>query len=1182
MGTMTGVGRVSVRLVGRLIRVVVPAAVPAMMVMAVAVAVGRADDAGPVVTVDVPGWVDAAKPLNDEAVFRTGYVPFKAHYDSEIRKIGREAMRMRSGYILDLLDDASLEVTGFGWDDGRAGFKQKYLVGNRDSDGELSVTWTAGRELFPIIFIAMDDVGTTGEEAIGIYRNDQHLATYFMGDRQSLDYVYPYDASRARNHGDIPMAPRMERGKLIGVALRQRQKFENGDRLRIVAETPGQYQMSALMLVPRPDTIEMSEHRILRPRVKVWDVERLPEGRRGSLQFAWVTRMPSRCSLLWSTDRGDIEAGRGHLVQGQRYGENHQQFVEVELQPGTTVYYRILAESNDGRRVATAIESYTHAERSSQSARGRISLHGVDPVEVGPTAAYGSVPLNEGELHDLEAVRLVRGEGDEPVAAQFRAVAHHDDDSVRWLGVDFTAEPGASYAVEYGPTVRGAAEGAGLRLTRSDGEIAVSNEAVEVRFSRGASAGLARLDVKNLANPVSLDSDGLRLTMTGADGRRFVAGAPERLEVEHAGSQHVTVRAEGHFVASDGEPLMHYILRWKLYAAQPGVSLELTVGNDRDEDKYASFPPDGPRTSGDYANDKPLNWYFVNIRDLYLEMELPGQGDVSVGLDGELASREAAGLRLFQRDEHTLLDESGGVSPARFVEDRSGRVPTIVEETDLSVKARLDGRVLWQGGSGAIGVKFDRFWQQYPKSYEWVDQTLRIGIMPTFSEAYYPTHRLDETTGTLDRYSDTSRLFFYLRQGLYRFMYGTQKTHQLSILFGEEAKQRLSADRVIPPAALFMPDPTYNCSTFAVGDFLKIKADEGRYPAVNAWMDDFLAAYVEGRGFGMLNFGDVWGERVRHWQNLQVDFSQAASREFWRTGDRDWLSVAYEAAMHFVDVDTVHYGRNRGSQAVHAIAHTGGEYLWQEGLKVAGYPHSLPTNHMSVRGIRNLALISGSERMRRSVDAFSSLISGSAASHLKSTMGNRGYNIYNSFACYELEANPFDLNAATIAFERMFTDLDPYNPEYTSVPRGYHRATGDDRVLAVRRAGALNLDRTYTPYWDEQLKLSFRGIQDPNRRIYSAPSGVGAEAYLLTGESKYRTMFEENTAYGLAAPQNNWGPNPAHMVQFLGERSSMTDIAMSSLTWYLDAAGIETVEPRELPQATVETLEAWGEADRLP
>src|SRR5437773_427882 len=76
------------------------------------------------------------------------------------------------------------------------------------------------------------------------------------------------------------------------------------------------------------------------------------------------------------------------------------------------------------------------------------------------------VPFPRGTLVDPGQCRLLDDMGRE-MSLQSRAAASWDADrtSIRWLTIDFIAEPGRSYFLEFGPTVSRRKEPSRLRVT---------------------------------------------------------------------------------------------------------------------------------------------------------------------------------------------------------------------------------------------------------------------------------------------------------------------------------------------------------------------------------------------------------------------------------------------------------------------------------------------------------------------------------------------------------------------------------------------------------------------------------------------------------------------------------------------------------------------------------------------
>ncbi len=119
------------------------------------------------------------------------------------------------------------------------------------------------------------------------------------------------------------------------------------------------------------------------------------------------------------------------------------------------------------------------------------------------------------------------------------------------------------------------------------------------------------------------------------------------------------------------------------------------------------------------------------------------------------------------------------------------------------------------------------------------------------------------------------------------------------------------------------------------------RRDPTKYFGYDKWLDreidSHFALREEVREYGMLNYGDWFGERIVNWGNLEYDLSHGLFLQFLRTGDKRFFSRAEQGARHHIDVDVIHalnphlenpvgQGPMVGDIWLHSLNHTGGYY----------------------------------------------------------------------------------------------------------------------------------------------------------------------------------------------------------------------------------------------------------------
>lgn len=203
----------------------------------------------------------------------------------------------------------------------------------------------------------------------------------------------------------------------------------------------------------------------------------------------------------------------------------------------------------------------------------------------------------------------------------------------------------------------------------------------------------------------------------------------------------------------------------------------------------------------------------------------------------------------------------------------------------------------------------------------------------------------------------------------YEWVQGVGKTHKLSLFFGPASGDtRLLAHGPV----LALAEPSWYAASGAFGP--QLTAGESGLPEVEktlaAHMDE---AVIRNVGLGFENYGDhSSGGYVKGtwlWDNNEYDMPAAAMVHFVRTGDRDALRIGLASALHYLDVDTIHYNARRaewaGAQRVHSHGTYGHHTAAGPDMQHAGYVKGLiwytyftgePIGILGARGIAEWAL----------------------------------------------------------------------------------------------------------------------------------------------------------------------------------------------------------------------------------
>ena len=225
-------------------------------------------------------------------------------------------------------------------------------------------------------------------------------------------------------------------------------------------------------------------------------------------------------------------------------------------------------------------------------------------------------------------------------------------------------------------------------------------------------------------------------------------------------------------------------------------------------------------------------------------------------------------------------------------------------------EARLRG----YGRAGDVEVEVADFWQQYPKSLRTSAEGIEIGLCPSIGEEDY---RVDE--------EEEYKLYFYLRDGMYRFREGMSKTH--TIYVGEGVGDGVSS--LMAEASV-----EWNCKSVAFGEITP--GTNGSFPEYEEKAIQVFGEYLEdrdsGRDYGMLNYGDYFAGN-RTWGNTEYDTAFVAFLQWARSGDLKYFEEACRASVHHRDVDTCHVSSDPGRIGGvyrHSIGHVGEYYSYED------------------------------------------------------------------------------------------------------------------------------------------------------------------------------------------------------------------------------------------------------------
>jgi len=311
------------------------------------------------------------------------------------------------------------------------------------------------------------------------------------------------------------------------------------------------------------------------------------------------------------------------------------------------------------------------------------------------------------------------------------------------------------------------------------------------------------------------------------------------------------------------------------------------------------------------------------------------------------------------------------------------------------------------GRGGSVIVR--DFWQQWPISMALSEEGAVVGLCPSLPQGFYANRK------------DEDKLYYHVRDGLHTFRQGLSKTWEIwlapAATSGALVKERPAAS--VPPEWIEDSGALRRIAVAVRGQFT------GYDEALAKGVTRFPAKRDAAREYGMMNFGDWYGERRWNWGNLEYDLGHAFLTQFARTGTPGFYRRAEEILRHQRDIDTRHYAkdpRRIGQQWTHCMGHTAGYYpADHKNMKVyASRGWSDNRGHIWAQGMFEHYLLGGDVRSWETARLIADWAAGPQTTNFR--FGNArepGWMTKLVMSAYYATDDPYYLNAATIMLDKV-------------------------------------------------------------------------------------------------------------------------------------------------------------------
>ena len=537
-----------------------------------------------------------------------------------------------------------------------------------------------------------------------------------------------------------------------------------------------------------------------------------------------------------------------------------------------------------------------------------------------PWPVTTGVPFPRGGLKKAENCRLVDDQGKEqPLQAKVAATWDAEKTSIRWLTIDFIAQPGRKYALEFGDEVQrrarddrwGVAEDGPRYLVAGE----VGNFSSMFTNSKPATIrGLITTHGDMIASPNAGEH-----YLIDQDGRTYSSGPdhPDRkLQSTAGGPVRASVQVSGYYVGPAGERIAAYRTHYHFFRGIPGMKVV-------DELKFITS------TAG------------KRFRDIGFRLEhsaRSGEQRVTVDRSGEPGNqplvafegslKAGSNVSLFQETyRHYGNPECRGEVTLHTRED----------SRKIATPEHVGEWVQVTGNDRTITGSLRWFWQQFPKEWEVTNDSLTLhywspkageldfgkeGIEKFFGSAgkkYLRAGRENHNRNPLDHafyHADLGAIERGEADGL-----GINKHHEFWLIFTPAKDAKLAQDYARHAALqpLCLASGEWNCSTDVFGPLAARPNDSKYEAAVDKIFDLGRQGQDDFGDYGWWLFGA--GPHYSYHTDEKTGKLYADSRRFdfhtyaketqlwWsylRSGERKFYDWAIPSENHWCDIAVAH------------------------------------------------------------------------------------------------------------------------------------------------------------------------------------------------------------------------------------------------------------------------------------
>jgi hypothetical protein len=489
------------------------------------------------------------------------------------------------------------------------------------------------------------------------------------------------------------------------------------------------------------------------------------------------------------------------------------------------------------------------------------------------------IPFPRGKVKNLQQLELINETG-EQLPFQSKITAHWDDQSFRWILIDFLTSIKANQTIQYQINITSKSHKSNtnkaLGYSENEQEIVVATGVASFQIDKHNFTPFNKITTPLSDNLIK----GSKTLLVDDSGELLVSTIEKIRYPQQDQDQRLTIEFEGVFKKSK-TPFLRFKSSLTFFVGSALCELDFTLHNpDR------TIHPGGFWDMGD-----PGSKYF---KSLAISLGLPENTETFwKNLEETNFSKlEGEKIRLYQ-------DSSGGENWKHHIHiDKDGESTVSFRgyqliSDDKTIKEGLRASPVFKmkTGHGHIQATIIKFWQNFPKALTRDKGNLNIELFPV-----------------------TEVKCFHELQG------GEQKTHAVLLNFSDQlgaVTEYLTSLNVTLPLKHYyhsnaMPWLPENHQP----DPLDTIIQEGLIGE-----SSFFSKREKADEYGWRNFGELWADHeilehgndetlVSHYNN-QYDPIYSFAKQYLLTGDYRWLELMDDLAKHVVDIDIYHTDQDK-------------------------------------------------------------------------------------------------------------------------------------------------------------------------------------------------------------------------------------------------------------------------------